>query len=362
MGITIELFCQKAREEALINVAIWGATGYTGVELFRILTNHPEVKIRFVFSHTYSGESLSVIYPYLERFEPIALTNEEEFNRIRDKDFDVAFLALPAGVSAERTNLLIHSGKKVIDIGSDFRLKNLDDYKKWYNFEHMYPDLVSEAVYGIPELNRNEIKSARIVANPGCYPTSFLLGVAPILKNDLLEGNWLYVDSKSGTSGAGKKSSVDMSFSEMFENIRPYNVGKHRHIPEMEQEAGIMAKRPVKVAFTPQLAPISRGILTTIYAHLKEKVSVEDLYSMYGEFYKDSYFVRVLPVGSFPATKGVRGSNFCDIGLAVEDEVAIITTAIDNLVKGAGGQAVQNMNIMFGLKENLGLDIVPLYP
>lgn len=346
----------------MINVAIWGATGYTGIELFRILLGHPEVKIRFIFSHTYSGESFSVIYPHLERFQPITLTNEEEFERIKDKEFDVAFLALPAGVSAERTNLLIQSGKKVIDIGSDFRLKNLDDYKKWYDFEHRYPELVNEAVYGIPEIYKDKIMSARIVANPGCYPTSFILGVAPLLKNNLLNGDWLYVDSKSGTSGAGRKGSVDISFSEVFESIKPYNVGKHRHIPEMEQEASAMAGRSIKVAFTPQLAPISRGILTTIYAPLKKKISVEDLHSMYKEFYQRSYFVRILSVGSFPSTKGVRGSNFCDIGLAVEDEVAIVTTAIDNLVKGASGQAVQNMNIMFGLEENLGLDIAPLYP
>lgn len=346
----------------MINVAIWGATGYTGVELFRILLNHPEVKIRFIFSHTYSGESFSVIHPHLERFQSITLTSEEEFDRIKDEEFELAFLALPAGVSSERANLLIQSGKKVIDIGSDFRLKNLDDYKKWYDFEHKYQDLVDEAVYGIPELNKHKIKSARIVANPGCYPTSFLLGVAPILREDLLDGNWLYVDSKSGTSGAGRKGSVDLSFSEVFESIKPYNVGKHRHIPEMEQEASIIAQRPIKVAFTPQLAPISRGILTTIYAPLKKRVSGDDLYSMYRDFYKDSFFVRILPLGSFPSTKGVRGSNFCDIGLALEDEVAIITTAIDNLVKGASGQAVQNMNIMFGLEENLGLDIVPLYP
>lgn len=346
----------------MINVAIWGATGYTGIELFRILLGHPEVKIRYIFSHTYSGESFSVIYPHLERFQPINLTNEEEFERIKDKEFDVAFLALPAGISAERTNLLVHSGKKVIDIGSDFRLKNLDDYKRWYDFEHRYPELVKEAIYGIPELYKDEIKSARIVANPGCYPTSFLLGIAPILKNNLLDGDWVYVDSKSGTSGAGRKGSVDISFSEVFESLRPYNVGRHRHIPEMEQEASIMAGRTIRVAFTPQLVPISRGILTTIYAPLRRRITVEDLHNIYREFYRDSYFVRVLPVDSFPSTKGVRGSNFCDIGIAVEDEVAIVTTAIDNLVKGASGQAVQNMNIMFGLEENLGLDIIPLYP
>lgn len=346
----------------MINVAIWGATGYTGIELFRILLGHPEVKIRYIFSHTYSGESFSVIYPHLERFQPINLTNEEEFERIKDKEFDVAFLALPAGISAERTNLLVHSGKKVIDIGSDFRLKNLDDYKRWYDFEHRYPELVKEAIYGIPELYKDEIKSARIVANPGCYPTSFLLGIAPILKNNLLDGDWVYVDSKSGTSGAGRKGSVDISFSEVFESLRPYNVGRHRHIPEMEQEASIMAGRTIRVAFTPQLVPISRGILTTIYAPLRRRITVEDLHNIYREFYRDSYFVRILPVDSFPSTKGVRGSNFCDIGIAVEDEVAIVTTAIDNLVKGASGQAVQNMNIMFGLEENLGLDIIPLYP
>lgn len=346
----------------MINVAIWGATGYTGIELFRILLNHPEVKIKYIFSHTYSGESFSTIYPHLERFEPIALTNEEEYERIKDKDFDVAFLALPAGISAERTNLLIHSGKRVIDIGSDFRLKNLLDYKKWYDFEHQYPGLVNEAVYGIPELNREKIKNARIVANPGCYPTSFLLGIAPILKNKLLKGDWLYVDAKSGTSGAGRKGSVDMSFSEIFENAKPYNVGKHRHIPEMEQEASLIAGRNIKVAFTPQLVPISRGILTTIYAPLNEKVDIEKLHELYKGFYRDSYFVRIMPVGQFPSTKGVRGSNFCDIGISTQDDIAIITSAIDNLVKGASGQAVQNMNIMFGLKENLGLDIAPLYP
>ncbi len=362
MGFTSKFFCKEEGKATLINVAIWGATGYTGIELFRILLNHPEVKIKYIFSHTYSGESFSTIYPHLERFEPISLTSEEEYERIRDIDFEVAFLALPAGVSAERTNLLVHSGKRVIDIGSDFRLKNLEDYKKWYDFEHQYPELVKEAVYGIPELNREKIKDARIVANPGCYPTSFLLAVAPILKSNLFDGEWIYVDSKSGTSGAGRKGTVDMNFSEIFENVKPYNVGKHRHIPEMEQEASLMAGKSVKIAFTPQLVPISRGILTTVYVPLKKKMSAEELYSIYKSFYRDSFFVRLMPLGQFPSTKGVRGSNFCDIGISVEEDVAIINSAIDNLVKGASGQAVQNMNIMFGLKENLGLDLVPLYP
>lgn len=346
----------------MIRVAIWGTTGYTGLELIRLLLNHPEVKVTRLFSHTYSGEKFSVIYPHIERFAPINLTSEEEFERIKEEEFDLAFLALPSGLSADKASLLVKSGKKVIDLSSDFRLKDLKDYETWYNFTHPYPELVKEAVYGLPELNREKIKDARLIANPGCYPTSFLLGVAPILKENLVSGRWLYVDSKSGTSGAGRKASTDMSFSEMEGALKPYNVGKHRHIPEMEQEASLLARTNIKIAFTPSLAPISRGILTTIYIPLKERMDTESIYKKYLDFYRESYFVRILPVGMFPSTKSVRGSNFCDIGIAMEEEIAIVTVAIDNLVKGASGQAIQNMNIMYNLPENYGLNIAPLFP
>ncbi|MGB9681904.1 MAG: N-acetyl-gamma-glutamyl-phosphate reductase [bacterium] len=346
----------------MIKVAIWGTTGYTGLELIRLLLNHPEVKVTRLFSHTYSGEKFSVIYPHIERFAPINLTSEEEFERIKEEEFDLAFLALPSGFSVEKASLLVNSGKKVIDLSSDFRLKDLKDYETWYNFTHPYPELVREAVYGLPELNREKVKDARLVANPGCYPTSFLIGIAPILKEDLLSTRWLYVDSKSGTSGAGRKGSTDMSFSEMEGALKPYNVGRHRHIPEMEQEASLLARNSIKVAFTPSLAPISRGILTTIYATIRERIDIDSLYKKYLDFYRDDYFVRILPIGTFPSTKSVRGSNFCDIGLSVQEETVIVTVAIDNLMKGASGQAIQNMNIMYNLPENLGLNIAPLFP
>jgi len=346
----------------LIKVAIWGATGYTGLELLRFLTNHPEVKVTRIFSHTYSGEKFSIIYPHVERFAPISLTNEEEFERVREEDFDLAFLALPSGLSVEKAALLVNSGKRVIDLSSDFRLKDPKDYETWYSFIHPYPELVRDAAYGLSELNREKIRDAKLVANPGCYPTSFLLGIAPLLKDGALNGNWVYVDSKSGTSGAGRNTSMDLSFSEMEGSLRPYNVGKHRHIPEMEQEASLLAKDNIKVAFAPSIAPISRGILTTIYAPMKERIGIESLYKKYEDFYKNDYFVRILPMGMFPSTKSVRGSNFCDIGIGIQEDVAIITVAIDNLVKGASGQAIQNMNIMYNLPENLGLNIAPLFP
>lgn len=346
----------------MIKVAIWGTTGYAGLELVRLLVNHPEVKVTRLFSHTYSGEKFSVIYPHIERFAPINLTSEEEFERVKEEEFDLAFLALPSGLSAQKAALLVNAGKRVVDLSSDFRLKDLKDYETWYKFTHPYPELVKDAVYGLSELNREKIRDAMLIANPGCYPTSFLLGVTPILKDSLLSGRWIYVDSKSGTSGAGRNASMDLSFSEMEGSLKPYNVGRHRHIPEMEQEASLLAGDSIKVAFTPSLAPISRGILTTIYVPMKEKINTESLHKKYRDFYREDYFIRILPVGMFPSTKSVRGSNFCDIGIGIQEDVAIITVAIDNLVKGASGQAIQNMNIMYNLPENLGLNIAPLSP
>jgi N-acetyl-gamma-glutamyl-phosphate reductase len=276
---------------------------------------------------------------------------------------DVVFLALPHGVAMEAVPLFLKAGSKVVDLSADFRLRDVKLYEQWYK-EHSAPDLIKKAVYGLPELYRDNIKTAELVANPGCYPTGVILGLAPVLKEGWIDLNSIIVDSKSGVSGAGREPRIELLFCEISEGLKAYKISRHRHMPEMEQELGQLAGRDVKVSFVPHLIPINRGILNTIYAGFKKRVSTSDLIDLYKEFYRGEEFVRIYKVGTFPTVSSVRGSNYCDIGLTLDDrtERIIIVSAIDNLVKGAAGQAIQNMNLMCGLSENTGLKLISLFP
>ena len=270
---------------------------------------------------------------------------------------DLIFLALPHGKSQKPTAEFLKKGKKVIDLSADYRLRDKSLYKKWYGLEHSYPRLLQRAVYGLPEIYKEEIKKSSLVANPGCYPTGIILGVAPLLAQGLGDGNSIIADAKSGVSGAGRRLDLTYHFSECHENLTAYNVGKHRHTPEIEQELSRISKKKITISFTPHLVPMDRGILSTIYVNLKGKVSLERARNVYKKYYRKAPFVKILPEATFPEVRNILETNFCEIGLTVDKRTSrmIIITVIDNLVKGASGQAVQNMNLMSGFKETEGL-------
>jgi len=339
----------------MIRVSIVGASGYTGRELIKILLKHPGVRIAHLTSETYKGKRISEVHKRLaafmnKRFEKLNIDKVA-------KDSELIFLALPHGKSQKPVAEFLKKGKKVIDLSADYRLKDKSLYKRWYGLEHSYPGLLKRAVYGLPEIYKEEIEKSSLVANPGCYPTGVILGVAPLLASGLGDGNSIVADAKSGVSGAGRKLDIAYHFSECHENLVAYNVGKHRHIPEMEQELSKISKKKITISFTPHLVPMDRGILTTIYVNLKRKTSLNSIWSVYREYYTDAPFVRILPKATFPEVKDVVETNFCEIGLMVDERTnrTIVVTAIDNLVKGASGQAVQNMNLMSGFREAEGL-------
>ncbi|SDP73650.1 N-acetyl-gamma-glutamyl-phosphate reductase [Desulforhopalus singaporensis] len=346
----------------MINVGIIGASGYTGAELARLLCCHPEANISVATSRQYEGRPLSEVFPSLRKKADIIcenLTPDELAARA-----DLFFTAVPHKTAMDLVPSLLAHDKKVIDLSADFRIRDVSVYEKWYQ-PHSSPEFLREAVYGLPELYRSTIKSARLIANPGCYPTSIILGLAPLLKADGIDPNTIIADSKSGTSGAGRGAQTGTLFCEVHDGFRPYKVGRaHRHTPEIEQELSLLAGTDAVISFTPHLLPISRGILSTIYATLRTKLNQEQIISMYREFYQDEFFVRVLDEDCFPATNSVRGSNFCDISVKVDPATnrVIVMSAIDNVVKGASGQAVQNMNIMCGFDETSGLDAAPFFP
>ncbi len=341
-----------------MNIAILGGSGYTGFELLRILASHPEAKVIEVTSRRYRGKEVTEVFPSLKGFyDGLAFSDPEDFKNIKA---EVAFSALPHGASQEVVPALLSSGNRVIDLSADFRLKDVSVYRKWYG-EHKSAHLLKDAVYGLPELNRSGIKGAALVANPGCYPTGAVLALAPLVKEGLVKVSSIILDSKSGVSGAGRGASLDTSFAEVSGGFKAYKVGFHRHTPEIEQELSGLSKEAVDVTFTPHLLPVSRGILTTAYADLLKSSSTDDIHHLYGGFYKKEPFVRVMPEGRFPDISQVRCSNYCDIGVWVDGKKkrVIVISAIDNLVKGASGQAVQNMNIMTGLKEETALMFPP---
>jgi N-acetyl-gamma-glutamyl-phosphate reductase len=346
----------------MLKVAVVGASGYTGVELLRILHGHPEVAVTCVTSEQSAGKPVSEVFPslrgrcdqLLENLEPVRVAERAE----------VVFTALPHKAAMEVVPTFLKLKRKVVDLSADYRLRDAGEYGRWYE-PHLNPELLPQAVYGIPELRRKEIAKARLVANPGCYPTSVILGLAPLFREKLIDPATIIADSKSGVSGAGRAAKVDTLFCEVNEGFKAYGVGGvHRHIPEIEQELSLLAGEKVVITFTPHLVPMDRGIFSTLYARLTAERSTARLLDLYREFYRGEPFVRVLPEGSFPSTAHVRGSNFCDLSLTVDSRTGrvVVVAALDNLVKGAAGQAVQNLNIICGLPENLGLEGLALYP
>jgi len=342
-----------------ISAAIIGASGYTGLELLRILKNHPHVNITTITSRQYAGKAVAKIFPSLRGlYDELIFSNLENASNI---EADVVFCCLPHGASMEIVSGFIKAGKKVIDLSADFRIKDVAIYEKWYG-PHTRPGLIGEAVYGLPEINREEIKKASLIANPGCYPTGATLAVAPALKAGLIDmEKTIIVDSKSGVSGAGRGLSEATTFVEVSGGFKAYKVGAHRHTPEIAQNLTGLAGEKVEIVFTPHLLPVSRGILTTLYASLTEGLTTAELLSLYAKTYGHEFFIRLLPEGEFPNINAVRGSNFYDIGLWSDPDTGqmIAVSAIDNLVKGASGQAVQNMNIVFGFDETTGLTAPP---
>ncbi|MFN3395747.1 MAG: N-acetyl-gamma-glutamyl-phosphate reductase [Thermodesulfovibrionales bacterium] len=346
----------------MLKVAICGGSGYAGAELLRILSFHPEIEIKVVTSEKCAGKRVSDLFPHLARYSNLIyepLIREEILSRA-----DLFFMALPHGASQEAVHFLFSKGKRVIDLSADYRLRDASVYEGWYKTPHRFKNTLRKAVYGLPELKRKKIARSNLIANPGCYPTGAIIGLYPAIKNKIIDVESIVIDSKSGTSGAGRKSDISFSFCEVNEGFKAYGITTHRHTPEIEQELSVIAKRDIKINFTPHLVPIDRGILTTIYARIIKSIETERVLELYRETYKKEPFVRLLDVGKFPNVKDVRGTNICEIGIIVNKRTGtlIIVTAIDNLVKGASGQAVQNMNIMMGFPETAGLDSIALFP
>ncbi|MFH1028941.1 MAG: N-acetyl-gamma-glutamyl-phosphate reductase [Pseudomonadota bacterium] len=346
----------------MLNIAIVGASGYTGLELIRILHCHPEVAVTFLTSEQSAGKRISDVFPTLRGRCDLVLENLEPV-RVAEKA-DIIFTALPHKAAMEVVPTFLKMGKQVIDLSADYRLSDPEVYGAWYE-PHLNPANLKKAVYGLPEIRRSKIKGAKLVANPGCYPTSIILALAPLLKKGLIHPHSIIADSASGVTGAGRSAKVDSLYCEVNEGYKAYGVGGvHRHTPEIEQELSLLAGEQLKITFTPHLVPMDRGILSTVYAAPHKEVNTGKLVKLYEEFYDGEPFVRVLSQGNLPSTAFVRGSNFCDIAPVVDTRTGriIIVAAIDNLVKGASGQAVQNMNIVCGLPEAMGLEGLALFP
>ncbi|NLL07244.1 MAG: N-acetyl-gamma-glutamyl-phosphate reductase [Clostridiaceae bacterium] len=345
----------------MINVGIIGATGYVGIEIVRLLQNHPEINITSVISQSFVGKKISDVYPNLRNVFDMECEGLD-IDRISEKA-DIFITALPHGVSKEVIPKLVEKNKRIIDHSGDFRYKCVEVYEKWYNAKHGMPELLDISVYGLPELHREAIKTAKIVGNPGCYPTCSILGIAPLISNNLIDKKNIIIDAASGVSGAGRNTELPYSFCECTENFKAYKVSNHRHTSEIEQELSLLAGEQIFVSFTPHLAPMKRGMLSTIYANLSCEKSASELIELYKEFYKGEYFVRILEEGNLPETKHVAGSNYIDIGIVVDKRLnrVIILSAVDNLGKGAAGQAVQDLNIMCDLPEHTGLVTPGLY-
>lgn len=341
---------------------IIGATGYAGQELVRILSGHSEIEISGLGTQSYQGQPFSKVYPSFRNL--VDLTCQAADNPSLIEEADVVFLALPHGHSVEIAQESLAQKKLVIDLGADFRLKDPEIYEEWYNTGGASRELLAKAVYGLPELYREGIARTRLVANPGCYPTTIILALAPLLKEKVIDPACLIIDSKSGVSGAGRGASLNTHYCEVNENFKAYGVPRHRHTPEIEQELSLQAGEEVRVTFTPHLIPATRGMLSTIYTIPLAGIKAETITEVYQTYYGNEQFIRVLPRGEFPQTKWVLGTNYCDLGYSLDERTGRLTlfSSIDNLVKGAAGQAVQNMNIMLGLAENQGLPRVAIYP
>lgn len=342
----------------MVKVGIVGGTGYTGVELLRLLVAHPQVALHAITSRADAGTPVSQMFPSLRGRVDFAFSHPDEAHL---DQCDVVFFATPNGIAMQQVRALLDAGVKVIDLAADFRIKDVAEWEKWYGMSHACPDLVEEAVYGLPEVNRDKIKHARLIANPGCYPTAVQLGFIPLLEAGVIEPDSLIADSKSGVSGAGRKAEVATLFSEAGDNFKAYGVAGHRHLPEIKQGLANVAGKPVGLTFVPHLTPLIRGIHATLYGRLTKDI---DLQALFERRYAGEAFVDVLPAGGMPETRSVRGSNICRIAVHRPQggDTVVVLSVIDNLVKGAAGQAVQNMNILFGLPEHTGIDLVPLLP
>lgn len=346
----------------MIKAGIIGSTGYAGSELVRILAGHGETQIVWYGSRSHIDKKYSDVYRNMFQIVD-ALCMDDNMDELAEK-VDVIFTATPQGLCASLVSERILSKTKIIDLSADFRLKDVSVYEAWYGIEHKSPQYIQEAVYGLCEINREEVKKARLTANPGCYTTCSILTAYPLAKEGIIDMDTLVIDAKSGASGAGRGIKLDGLYCEVNENMKPYKAAGHRHIPEIEEQLGYAAGQKIKVTFTPHLVPMNRGILVTEYAKLKQKVTWEEIKAIYDKYYAEEKFVRILQKGSYPETKWVEGSNYIDVNYEIDQRTGriIMMGAIDNLVKGAAGQAVQNMNLMFGLKESQGLEIVPMFP
>lgn len=346
----------------MIKVGIIGATGYAGSELVRILLGHKDVEIKWYGSRSYIDKKYASIYQNF--FQLLDANCMDDNMEVLADQVDVIFTATPQGLCASLVNEEILSKVKIIDLSADFRIKDVKVYEEWYKLEHKSPQFIEEAVYGLCEINREDVKKARLVANPGCYTTCSILTCYPLVKEGIIDPNTIIVDAKSGTSGAGRGAKVDNLFCEVNENMKAYGVATHRHTPEIEEQLGYACGEKITINFTPHLVPMNRGILATAYASLKKDVTYEEVKAIYDKYYADEKFVRVLEKDVCPQTKWVEGSNYVDVNFKIDPRTnrIIMMGAIDNLVKGAAGQAVQNMNLMFGLKESEGLELVPMFP
>lgn len=346
----------------MIKVGIIGATGYAGSELVRILLGHKDVEIKWYGSRSYIDKKYASIYQNF--FQLVDANCMDDNMEVLADQVDVIFTATPQGLCASLVNEEILSKVKIIDLSADFRIKDVKVYEEWYKLEHKSPQFIEEAVYGLCEINREDVKKARLVANPGCYTTCSILTCYPLVKEGIIDPNTIIVDAKSGTSGAGRGAKVDNLFCEVNENMKAYGVATHRHTPEIEEQLGYACGEKITINFTPHLVPMNRGILATAYASLKKDVTYEEVKAIYDKYYADEKFIRVLEKDVCPQTKWVEGSNYVDVNFKIDPRTnrIIMMGAIDNLVKGAAGQAVQNMNLMFGLKESEGLELVPMFP
>ena len=346
-----------------LKVGVIGASGYTGAELIRLAAGHPEIKIEYVTANQYRGVEVSELYPHLTGTSDLVYDAYDL--EVASNKADIFFLALPHGKAMEVAPELLSAGHKVIDLSGDFRLDDAQVYKAWYKKEHTNPELIEEAIYGLTELYEEKIKGARFISNPGCYPTGAILALAPLLSEGLINTEGIVVNSLSGVSGAGRDPKPDTHFCKVEGSLTAYKVGGvHQHTPEIEQYLSDIAGRAIRVSFTPHLMPVSRGILTTAYADAVGIAGVEELLDLYTSFYANKPFVSILRKGRYPQTKSVVGSNYCQIGLALDERIGkiVVVSAIDNLIKGASGQAIQNMNVMMGLPQDMGLKRAGLMP
>ncbi len=339
-----------------------GVSGYTGMELVRLLASHPNFELSIATSRQEAGKKIADIYPFMLNVKGGDVLITDASPKTIKQECDIVFMAVPHGVAMDMADELLSEGCKIVDLSADFRIKKPSVFKEWYKTEHSAEQVLKEAVYGLPEVYASSIKSAKIVANPGCYPTASILGLYPAIKHGFISCEDIVIDAKSGTSGAGRKADVSMLFCEVNDTFKPYALASHRHTPEIEQELSRIAQTDIVLSFNPHLVPMNRGILATIYTKLTEDISLEQVHALYQNTYENDTFVRILPLGSLPQPRFVRGTMFCDIGLTIckRTQRLIITSVIDNLSRGASAQALANANLMCGLSLDTGLNLAPL--